>query len=231
MCGRFTLTPEEGELRALLGDVVWTTEHRPRYNAAPGQPVPVLVRRGNERRVESMPWGLVPADAPPGRGGWINARVETVATRPGFRDAFQHRRGVVPADGFFEWAERAGRRRPFHLTPEGGGVIGFAAVWEEGAGSGLAILTREASDEIRDLHDRMPVVLRDRAAWDAWLDPRRDARQLLDLVQAPPTLGWRVREVSPVVGSPANDGPECLADPPPDPPEAHAAPSQLSLFG
>lgn len=210
MCGRFSLTYPDDELRALLDDVDGSVEHEPRFNIAPGQDAPLLLCGASRPRLTSMPWGFSPASGvrDDARGGWINARAESVDRRPAFREAFRLRRALVPADGFYEWAAGESGRQPYHVTAVAGGLLGLAAIWEEVPGQGFAILTRPATPGLAALHPRMPVVL-GRQAWRAWLDPATPRQTLLDLLrEPPPELGSR--PVSRVVNSARYDGPECL---------------------
>ena len=243
MCGRFTLTPEEPELRVLLGDVEWATSPSARYNIAPGQRAPLLLMRHGRARLESVLWGLTPAwSGDSGRGGWINARVETVARRAAFRDAFGSRRGLVPADGFFEWTGAGkGAKQPWHITRADTRLMGLAAIWEEPPGAGFAILTRDAVAALADIHDRMPLVL-EREDWEAWLDPATGATELRRIMGRAAPVAFQARPVSRVVNSAAYDGPECLEEVVPEAgsgaadgeagDDAASGPAgQMSLFG
>lgn len=211
MCGRFTLTTSEAELRALLDGVDWSGTHEPRYNIAPGQEALLVLAGAAGPRLESVLWGFSPAKPVRGdrRNGWVNARAESVARRPAFRNAFRLGRAIVPADGFYEWAADAGGRQPYHVTREDGALLGLAAVREAAPGRGFAILTRPAVREIEALHPRMPVIL-DRDQWQAWLHPAADARDLDRLMAEGASAALRIRPVSRVVNSGRHDGPECL---------------------
>jgi len=176
-----------------------------------------------------MTWGLVPSWAKDPAAGPrpINARVESLVDRPHFAGALANRRCLVPVDGFYEWGPGPGGgaiRRPHFLAPADGSVLAIAGVWDRWGGPdaeplvSCALVTTEANDDVASLHDRMPACL-ERGDWDEWLDPtNRDEAALLDLLrlQAPGRLA--VRPVSRRVNSTANDGPELLADPEPEPP-------------
>ena len=120
---------------------------RPRYNAAPSQPVAVVGpnrRDGAGRGLAMLRWGFVPrwADDPDGGPKPINAKAETVATSPPFRDSFRDRRCLIPADGFYEWGGRGGQKRPYHFRLRGGGPFAFAGVWDVwGGGAGKPVRT------------------------------------------------------------------------------------------
>ncbi len=186
MCGRFTLTSPERAIREVL-DAAPDEELAssdpleelltPRYNVAPTQTVPVIrpVERTarseiREREVAGLRWGLVPEwSRDPAIGSkLINARSETLRDKPSFRDAFEHRRCLVPTDGFFEWTAAGRRQRqPWWIHRPGREPFAFAGLWENGT---FTIVTCEATGAIRELHERMPVMLFDRAARRAWLE-------------------------------------------------------------
>jgi putative SOS response-associated peptidase YedK len=231
MCGRFTLTSTPEELARRFG-LDETPQLVARYNIAPGQPV-LAVRRddGGARRAVWQRWGLVPAwsEAPDAGARWINARRETLAEKPAFRDAFRARRCLVPADAFYEWAQRGDFREPHRVALPDGGLFAFAGVWErwqDRDGTALescAIVTGPASPAIRALHDRMPVVLPD-AVWTDWLDPAlRDPAALRELLARGGDPGFVAHPVSTRVNSPRFDDPACAAPVAP-------APRQPSLF-
>jgi putative SOS response-associated peptidase YedK len=227
MCGRYTLTSPH-ELAEELGVGSIPDDVIPRYNLAPSQPAPVVANHSRERVVELFRWGLVPAWADDPSVGYkmINARLETAATRPAFRDPLRRRRCLVPADGFFEWRREGRRKVPFLIRPEPRRIIAFAGLWERWKapdGSWLlsfAILTGDANDLVRPLHDRMPVVV-EREDHDRWLSPDELPPEALDdILRPPPAAGWVAYEVSPLVNSADNDRPECI----------EAGPVQQRLF-
>jgi len=169
MCGRYSAT-NPARLRAAFPRFRFggaAANQPPRYNIAPTQPV-LAVRNDGEDAVEEMTWGLVPAwSRDPNIGSkLINARAETLAEKPAFRDALRRRRCVLLADGFYEW--RAKRPVRFTLTDER--PFAFAGLWEpaRGGGATCTIVTCEANELVRRVHDRMPVILADDAV-EAWL--------------------------------------------------------------
>lgn len=231
VCGRFTLTstPEELAVRFELEAPPATS---PRYNIAPGQDV-LAVRpgHGGARRADPLRWGLVPPWAPDPSVGhrMINARVETAATRPAYRDALRERRCLVPATGFYEWADRGGFRQPYLIGARDEGPFAFAGLWERWRNrrgdllESCTLLTTEAAPSIRELHDRMPVIVAPERYAD-WLDVGSgDAVALLDAVCGAAPRQYRVFPVSTRVNRADVDDPACAA-PAPEPPR------QESLF-
>lgn len=230
MCGRFTLRRPGREIAEHFG---LTAEPRltPRYNVAPGQPVPVV--RAGERGVrvaEPRRWGLVPRWAEDPRIGsrFINARSETAARRNAFAPALCARRCLIPADGFYEWARRDGGRVPFHIEVGEGDLFGMAGLYETWHGPGgevvesCTILTRAANPVVAAVHGRMPVILSP-ADYAAWLEPARGDSDALALLQAPPEVeAMRATAVSTRVNRVEYDDAACL-----DPP---APSTQGSLF-
>jgi putative SOS response-associated peptidase YedK len=205
MCGRFTLTADDiaslAREWAAEVDEALSAGWRPRFNVAPGDRHPLLVLEGGRRRLISATFGWRGVD---GAGFLINARAETAAELPTFREALRSRRAAVPADGFFEWEGPPSARRPtwFH---DGGRTMLFAGLrGEAGGDSTFVILTTEARAPVRALHDRMPLLL-PATLLDAWLSGPAPALPI------PPDGGLGARRVSDRVNSVKNDDAECLA--------------------
>lgn len=218
MCGRFTLTASGDDLAALF-EIEAVPNLEPRYNIAPTQPVAVvrLDPEGRRRVFTLMRWGLIPSWAKDiGIGNrLINARAETLTEKPAFRTAFRRRRCLIPADGFYEWQKQtAGRKQPYFIGLPNRRPFAFAGLWEhwEGAdGSVLdscTIITTEANERVRALHDRMPVIL-DRGDFGDWLDPATPLDRLLHLLRPYP-FEMLIYPVSTLVNAPENDRPECI---------------------
>jgi putative SOS response-associated peptidase YedK len=210
MCGRFTLTTTD--LQGLVRDLgaeldpAFRRPWRPRFNVAPGDAHVILRADGGGRRVIEARFGL---EVEPGRL-LINARAETAAAKPTFRDAWLGGRCAVPADGFYEWEGPKGGRRPVWLHRSDGKPLLFAALLRR-SGKGLpefAIVTVEANADVRAIHDRMPAVLAE-GRLDDWLDGAGPALA--------PEGTLAARRVSQRVNSVANDDPGCLAEPERDP--------------
>ena len=224
MCGRFTQRFTWREIVAQLRLAGPPRNLRPRYNLAPGQEAAVLRFEEGALRLVMLRWGLVPGWArDPAIGSrLINARAETAAEKPSFRSAWQARRCLVPADGFYEW-RRAGRsREPWLFTPRDGSVMAFAGLWErwrvpEGRdlpGSlaerrvgdvveTFTILTVEANETVRPVHGRMPAIAAPEV-FGPWL-----AGEAVPLGPAPENL-LTAAPVSSRVNSPRHDDPECV---------------------
>ena len=247
MCGRYTVTRNEKIVEELEAALEPSVAHdpwwKPRWNIAPTQPAPVVTRRGDARTIELMRWGLVPHWAgPEGKAAplMINARIESVAAKQVFRDALAHKRCLVPTDGFFEWiraaepARRAGKKpppQPFYFHPRAQHLCAFAGLWARAFTEGgdelhsFTILTAPASDLVRPVHDRMPIVLPP-SAYAAWLDPALDgaaARALLGTPVSP--ADWIREPVSTRVNKVDHDDPDCIALDAPAP-----GPAQGRLF-
>lgn len=222
MCGRYSLAgPSPAELRERF-DVGESVELRQRFNVCPGDDVAVVTTgRDGAPRGELLRWGLVPHWSRDPAGGFkmINARAETVAEKPAYRDAFARRRCLVLADGFYEWQARPGERRkqPWHVTRSDGAPFAFAGLWETWHGDdGLVlrtctIVTTQANAVLADVHDRMPVILPARDAEAAWLDLATPPGALHELLVPLPDALTARRAVGPAVSDARYDGPECLA--------------------
>jgi putative SOS response-associated peptidase YedK len=223
MCGRYTLamtTPGQLRQRFPLGESV---EIRQRFNVAPGDEVLAVVMRRDGLQGALLRWGLVPpwADDPSVGFKMINARAETVADKPAYREPFQRGRCLIVADGFYEW-QREGARQPFHVTRGDGGPFAFAGLrtaWRDPHGEWLrscAIVTTRANAAIEAIHPRMPVIL-DPADEEEWLDPGTPPERLKAMLHPLPVEQTRARPVSKAVNDARYDGPECLAPAEPEP--------------
>lgn len=174
MCGRFTRTYSWSEVHDFLDLAMpGADEMGPSHNVAPSQLIPVC-RAGEEaRQIVPMRWGFVPHWAKSDSRSWINARIETAARSPAFRDAFSKRRCLVPASGFYEWKKTGGHKQPSYIRVPESPIICFAGIWDRwlsdsGPIDSVAILTTEPNELVAEIHDRMPVIVsRDRHA--EWL--------------------------------------------------------------
>jgi putative SOS response-associated peptidase YedK len=218
MCGRFTLGATAATLAAhfdLANVPIWT----PRYNIAPTQEVLVVLQPSLQANREARlhHWGLIPpwAKAPSIGNRLINARAETVASKPAFRRAFRDRRCLVLADGFYEWQRQNGRKQPYHIRRRDGRPFAFAGLWEHWEGEETAmdsctLLTTTPNEVMRPLHDRMPVIL-PVGEYDQWLDCRvQDVEPLQAILRPYPGEDLIAYRVSLRVNNPAHDSPECV---------------------
>jgi putative SOS response-associated peptidase YedK len=222
MCGRFSLSDTNPVRLRGRFDLPESTEldERPRFNIAPTDPV-LAIRRLTDgaRDVGRLRWGLLPGPWAEERGGQplINARGETVAEQPAFREAFERRRCLVPADGFYEWRTGENGKQAVWLSRADGELFAFAGIWAalERPGGELhscAILTCAPNGDVRPIHDRMPAILA-REAEAAWLDPDRAPAALASLLRPLPDGELEVREVSDAVNDVRQDGPHLLEPP------------------
>lgn len=173
MCGRFTITHPNEALAALF-DAVQGNDLPPvpNYNVCPTNTVAVVTSDSGVRRLRAMRWGFLPYwyKAPNDGPLIINARSDTVATKPAFREAIRSRRCIVPASGFYEWNEgEKGARLPWYFTRLDGEPIALAGVWQHwGEMDTVAIVSTEAGPGMGEIHHREPVVL-EKADWPLWL--------------------------------------------------------------
>jgi putative SOS response-associated peptidase YedK len=219
MCGRFALATEKHLLEILFElDLQPDFDFKPRYNIAPAQKVPVvrLDSKEGKRELTEMKWGLVPFWAKDISIGnrLINARAETVAEKPSFRDAFKKRRLLVPASGFYEWKKTAGRKTPYYISNADRRLLALAGLWERWDKEGepletFTILTTAPNSLVAELHDRMPVII-SQADYENWLQPDPDFVELEQLFRPYPEEKLRVTAVSSLVNNPANECPELL---------------------
>jgi putative SOS response-associated peptidase YedK len=245
MCGRFTLTvPDYETLAEALGVAPFAElaeTYRPRYNLPPMDPHWVLRVRDGARQLVPARWGLVPswAKSVVDAAKRINARAETLRDKPTFRAAFERRRCVVPADGFFEWVGPKGKRQPIWFRPPDGGLLYFAGLYESRRDPAtdtwsktFTIITTPPNDLVAPVHDRMPAVLAADAI-DAWMTPGAAEPELeaaYALLRPAPPGALVAIPVSSRVNDVANDDPGCL-EPPEAPSETAAGRSGEARLG
>lgn len=219
MCGRYAFfSPAEAVRRTFMLDDV--PELEPRYNVAPTQDV-ACARAGEEgaRAFAMLHWGLVPKWAKERAVGnrMINARSETLAEKPSFREAFRRRRCLVLADGWYEWQVAAGGKQPWFIRRNDARPFAFAGLWERwkdpANGAPLescTIVTTDAAESIRKIHERMPVVLAE-SDWDRWLDAAfSDTEKLAELLVPFDPKALEAWPVGREVNAPRNQGPELI---------------------
>lgn len=215
MCGRYAIVQADK-----VAERFEATEAQlplvARYNVAPSQANPVVVRN-SPNRVVLMQWGLVPAwsKEPRTQFSTINARAETVATSSVFRGPFKSRRCLVPASAFYEWKKTSDGKQPYCIRLRGGELFAFAGlydVWRDGDGNELqsyTIITTAANELVAPLHNRMPVILHHEDE-SAWLDKSTDPERLQALLTAFPAEAMETFPVSRALNSPSNDGAELM---------------------
>ncbi|MCX6694662.1 MAG: SOS response-associated peptidase [Methanomicrobiales archaeon] len=213
MCGRFSIAVTAGlrERFSLDFDPLLFE----RYNISPGQEVPVVVGRGGgEATLVTMRWGMVPPWARDHHGAEpiINARVEGLSERPAFRDAYFHRRCIIPATGFFEWGNARSQKVPWYFRTGGDGILGLAGLFETRSTSNgdlpmCVIITVAANEVVTPVHPRMPAIL-PRTCEGRWLDPTiKESNQLFDCLVPCPGGDLEGYRVSQRVNNPAHEGP------------------------
>jgi putative SOS response-associated peptidase YedK len=218
MCGRYRLSRRKQIIEEYFGSAPWDDDWEPRYNIAPTQPVPVIRQHPKEstRLLSLMKWGLVPHWAKDASGAprAINARSETAATKPAFRDPMKFRRCLIPADGFYEWKRTGTSKQPFCFELNDGEIFAFAGLWNGWKDNGdwmrtYTILTTTPNAATSAVHDRMPVILHPES-YDLWLDPgMNDVQVVSELLKPFDARQMRSHPVSTRINHVANDGEEC----------------------
>lgn len=225
MCGRYASSRNARDLAgAFAVEELPEQVLPPSWNVAPTDPVHAVLERDGTRQLRVLRWGLVPSWAKDVKGAarLINARRETVTSKPAFRAAYARRRCLLPADGYYEWQVDGTRRQPFFLTSRDGAPLAMAGlyeVWSPPDGERLwtaAVITTDAADDTGHLHDRTPLLV-PREDWARWLDPFvEDPGEHLLVPAVDGALdAW---PVSPAVGNVRNDGPELVQPLEPEPP-------------
>ena len=219
MCGRFALYSDPFILAKRFG-VEALPELRPRYNVAPSQSIPIVREEIGARRFALARWGLIPHWAKDTKIGYhtINARAETVAEKPAFRNAFKRRRCLIPADGFYEWQAIPGSKvkQPWFIVLRDREPMAFAGLWEQWRSpegeelESCSIIVTDANELMQPIHERMPVILAP-GDWNAWLETdAKDAGGLQNLLKPYSAEDMAAWPVSMKVNSPRNDVEECV---------------------
>lgn len=215
MCGRYAFTLPPDAMRDLF-DVLNTVDYPPRYNITPTQPILAVAEREGRRLADLFRWGFMPhwVKDPKDFPLLINARAETIADKPAFRDATRNSRCVVPASGYYEWMKGAdGQRRPYYITSREAETMAFAGLYSTWAGPNgeevdtVCIVTVNPNLEISGVYDRMPAILRGKTAVDDWLNcrdvPGKDA---VTLLAAPPEGTMQYHPVGKDIGKTSAEG-------------------------
>ncbi|MCL7489768.1 MAG: SOS response-associated peptidase [Desulfobulbaceae bacterium] len=216
MCGRFTITkPEAIKAEFNLREEI---DYPPRYNIAPSQTIPIIKQDDHGYyRPALVRWGLIPFWAKDEKIAYkmINARAETLAEKPGFREAYKKRRCLIPADGFFEWQRINGSKQPYYIRLKNKGLFTFAGLWEEWHGAdgktiqSATIITTTANRVIAKLHDRMPLIV-DPTRRGTWLDLVSDPIHDLNFVKPGDPFKIVTYPVSRMVNNARLDAPGCI---------------------
>jgi putative SOS response-associated peptidase YedK len=190
----------------------------PRYNIAPSQQVIAcrISPQEAKRELVTLKWGLIPfwVEDPAIGNRMINARSETVAGKPSFREAFKKRRALIPTSGFYEWKKEQGGKQPYYICRKDGEPFSLAGLWElwqkgEEPLESCTIITTGANALVAPLHERMPVIISPEQ-YSYWLNPHSDPVALQELLQPSPPEEFVCYPVSRLVNSPANDSPELV---------------------
>jgi len=218
MCGRFALKAPPRSIQEHF-HLPETVTLSPRYNIAPSQAIAVVRHlQGNRyRQLDMLRWGLIPGWAKDMKIGYkmINARSETLAQKPSFRTAFKKRRCLIAADGFYEWKHTGKTKQPFYVQLKKGTVFGFAGLWESWNSpdgycvESCTIITTSPNELVREIHDRMPVILHPEQ-YDLWLQDSPSIQLLQQLLIPYPPDAMEAFRVNSEVNSPKNDSPTCL---------------------
>ena len=221
VCGRFALATEKHILEILYdlelrGDLNLL---KPRYNIAPSQQILGLrlSDEGAKRELAALKWGLVPfwAKDPSIGSQMINARAETAAQKPSFREALKKRRILIPVSGFYEWKkETGGSKQPYYITRKDGALFSLAGLWERWSKGkpvieSATILTTEPNELIAALHNRMPLIISPEN-YQQWLDLKTDPDQINALLRPAPVESFTAYPVSTLVNKPVNDNPDLI---------------------
>ena len=219
MCGRFMQERPVSDLAEIFGAEPLVEDPGGRYNVAPTDEAIVVVEREERRALTSYRWGLIPHWAANAKiaSRTFNARAETVATAPVFRDSFRRKRCLVPVDGFYEWRREGTVRQPYRVFRSDGRPLVLAGLWAgwrdpatDDVRRTFTIVTTTPNATVAGLHDRMPVIVPD-DAWGRWLDPRpADPGELRALLEPDDTIPLEIVAASRLVNDVRRDGPELL---------------------
>ena len=228
MCGRKTLTmSKKAIIEELMVDEWQVEDYVPSYNIAPTHNSLVLVQEKGSRIIRSMKWGLIPAWSKNELYGskMINARIETVTTKPSFKSLIPKYRCIILSDGYYEWKQSGGRKVPFFIQKKDGGLMLFAGLWTTWSMSSkkvftYTILTKKAQENISAIHDRMPALI-DKSKAEIWINPENRFSEVeQELTNTNGMLNYY--QVSNFVNKPSNNSIACISP--------FKAPTHLNLF-
>ena len=221
MCGRYVLKTTLQELQQKYGAVpegTFTIEEN--YNVAPSLHMPVIVQKGDQRKIDKYRWGLIPFWAKEINSGYsmINARAESLEQKKSYARPFKSKRCVVPVSGFYEWKKSNGEKIPHYITQNSSDLMNVAGLYEEWKPkkqgespiNSFTIITTDANDPVSELHDRMPAMLLDEEL-DIWLDPNnQDTTSLKDLLRPWPNDDISFYRVGQEVNNARNSGKQLI---------------------
>jgi putative SOS response-associated peptidase YedK len=219
MCGRFMQERPVSELAEIFEAEPLVDEPGGRYNIAPTDEALVVVQRDDRRGLTAYRWGLIPHWASDARiaSRTFNARAESIATMPAFRDSFRRKRCLVPVDGFYEWRRQDGVRQPYRIFRADGRPLVLAGLWDgwKNPDTGevrrtFTIVTTTPNEVVAELHNRMPVIVPDES-WGRWLDPRpAEPGELRAMLEPTDAVALEIAPASRLVNDVRNDGPQLL---------------------
>jgi putative SOS response-associated peptidase YedK len=222
MCGRFARYSLSRELERYFNAHPAAFEIQPNYNVAPTQQIPVIIQQEGVRHIKKRHWGLVPFWAKDISIGsrMINARVETLSSKPAFKAALKHRRCLIPANGFYEWKGKAGSKQPYFLhlpSEEPFAFAGLYEIWEDkqappdaGPYKSCTIITTDASESVKDIHNRMPLILKPES-YGEWLNPdNKQAARIEQIMKSGFVSDLKCYPVSKLVNQVGNNKKECM---------------------
>jgi putative SOS response-associated peptidase YedK len=217
MCGRFNLRANPRQIQEAF-DVLRVPEISPRYNIAPTQTILAIRQTDDGREAVPVRWGLIPSWAKDLKIGssLINARADTVATKPAFRSAFKRRRCLIPASGYYEWRGAKGAKQPFHIHRKDDGLLAFAGLWERWEPpdaepvESATIITTDANQTLAEVHDRMPVILSP-PEFTTWLDAETPREQIELLLRPASEDLLEFDAIRKNVNDARNEGPNLLS--------------------
>jgi len=215
MCGRFAFTASKKELLEHFS-LSHAPPIEPSYNIAPGQDIAAIRQAGTSQELVLCHWGLIPSWSKDKKIAYkmINARAESVGTKSAFRNAFRKRRCLIPATGFFEWQKKDGKKQPWFLRLKDQETMAFAGLWEHWEGTdgevieSCTIITTEANELIRPIHQRMPVII-EKKDYDIWL-AAPTSKMAESLLRPFPSEKMLAYPVSTYVNNPQNNNPLCI---------------------
>lgn len=221
MCGRFALYADKTMLELFLGIRLFPG-FSARYNLAPSQSC-LFIKGETEWNLSpsNLSWGLIPAWAKDKSMAekMINARAETITEKPSFKSAFNKRRGIIPANGFYEWKTIGKSKKPFFISPKDQSLLCFGGIWESNTHLGeqtietFSIITTAANQDMNELHERMPLII-PRESWKTWLNNEKGhSADIAALLQPAPSGFLQLKEVRTLVNKVTNDSPDCLLPP------------------